>query len=89
MGIVYQTSKNGIKYAYENEAYWDKEKQQSRSRRKLVGRVDPETGEIVPTRSYKKKAKEQEVSKKPGPAPITEYRRCFTAPAISLTRSAR
>ena len=51
--IVY-LERNGKKYAYTNEAYWDKEKQQSRSRRKLIGHVDPETGEIVPNRSYKK-----------------------------------
>ena len=50
MGIVYQTDKrSGITYAYENKAYWDKEKKQSRSKRTLIGRVDPETGEIVPT----------------------------------------
>ena len=50
MGIVYQTDKrSGITYAYENKAYWDKEKKQSRSKRSLIGRVDPKTGEIVPT----------------------------------------
>ena len=50
MGIVYQTDKrSGITYAYENKAYWDKEKKQSRSKRTLIGRVDPETGKIVPT----------------------------------------
>lgn len=79
MGIVYQTNKKtGIKYAYENEAYWDKEKQQSRARRKLIGRVDPDTGEIVPTRPYKKGNKTDQVpTVKPGPAPISEYHRCF------------
>lgn len=46
--IVYQTNKKtGIKYAYESVSYWDKEKGQPRSRRKYLGRVDPETGEIV------------------------------------------
>lgn len=50
MGIVYQTDKrSGITYAYENKAYWDKEKKQSRSKRTLIGRVDPETKEIIPT----------------------------------------
>ena len=47
--IVYQTDrKTGIKYAYESTSYWDKEKKQPRSRRKYIGKVDPETGEIVP-----------------------------------------
>lgn len=50
MSIVYQTDKrSGITYAYESKAYWDKKKQQSRSKRTLIGRVDPETGEIKPT----------------------------------------
>ena len=49
--IVFQTNKDtGITYAYESVSYWDKEKQQSRARRKLIGKVDQETGKIVPTR---------------------------------------
>ena len=56
MGIVYHTNKKtGITYAYENKAYWDKEKRQSRSMRKLIGKVDPATGKIVPTRPYKRR----------------------------------
>ena len=47
--IVYQTDKKtGIKYAYESTSYWDKEKKQPRSKRKYLGKVDPETGEIIP-----------------------------------------
>ena len=42
-------------YAYESESYWDKEKRQSRSKRKLIGIVDPETGEIKPTTKKKRK----------------------------------
>ena len=50
MGIIYQRDKRvGITYVYENESYWDKEKQQPRSRRKLIGRLDETSGEIVPT----------------------------------------
>ena len=48
--IVYQTDKKtGAKYAYESFSFWDKEKKQSRSKRTLIGRVDPETGKIIPT----------------------------------------
>ncbi len=50
----------GVTYVYESESYWDKEKKQPRSRRKLIGKIDEEIGEIVPTggrgRSKKKKA---------------------------------
>jgi hypothetical protein len=50
MGVIYQTDKRvGITYAYENESYWDKALKQPRSRRKLIGRLDEKTGEIVPT----------------------------------------
>ena len=50
MGIIYQKDKRtGITYAYESTAVWDKEKKQSRAKRHLIGRVDPETNEIVPT----------------------------------------
>ena len=57
MGIIYQEDKRaGITYAYENKAYWDKEKKQSRAKRELIGRVDPITGEIIPTNGLRKKA---------------------------------
>ncbi len=50
--IVYQIDKKtGVKYAYESVSYWDKEKKQPRSRRRYLGKVDPETGEIIPSRS--------------------------------------
>lgn len=57
MGIVYQLDKrSGITYAYESRAWWDKEKKQSRSKRRLIGRLDDETGEIVPTDGRVRKA---------------------------------
>jgi hypothetical protein len=50
MGIIYQHDKRtGNTYAYESHAYWDKEKKMSRAKRTLIGRVDKQTGEIVPT----------------------------------------
>jgi len=50
MSIIHQKDKrSGITYAYENTAYWDKEKKVSRSKRMLIGRVDKETGEIIAT----------------------------------------
>ena len=60
MGIVYQKDKrSGITYAYESKAWWDKEKKQSRAKRRLIGRVDPGTGEIVPTDGRVRKARER------------------------------
>ena len=50
MGIIYQTDKrSGITYAYENQSFWDPELKRSKSKRKLIGRVDPDTKEIIPT----------------------------------------
>ena len=79
MGIVYQTNqKTGITYAYQSEAYWDKEKQQSRAKRKLLGKIDPVSGEIIPTREYKKKNQSViDLPVKPGPVAMTKYQRSF------------
>ena len=79
MGLIYQKNKKtGITYVYKNEPYWDKEKQQSRAKRTLIGKLDPDTGEIVPTRPYKKKQqKEWSPPKNPGPTPMTKVRRSF------------
>ena len=49
--IVYQVDKKtGAKYAFESVSYWDKEKKQPRSKRRYLGKVDPETGNIIPSR---------------------------------------
>ena len=45
-------------YVYESTSYWDAEKKQSRSKRKLLGKLDPETGEIIPTGNRGRKKKE-------------------------------
>lgn len=56
MSIVKHTDKrSGITYVYESESYWDKEKKQPRSKRTLIGKIDEQTGEIVPTGKSGKK----------------------------------
>ena len=51
--------RTGVTYVYESESYWDKEKKQPRSKRKLIGKIDEQTGEIVPTGGTKgRKSKE-------------------------------
>ena len=49
----------GITYVYESESYWDKEKKQPRSKRKLIGKIDEQTGEVVPTGGRKSRKKEE------------------------------
>ena len=47
--IVYQVNKKtNTKYAYRSESYRDPVTKQPRSRRTYLGRVDPETNEIIP-----------------------------------------
>jgi len=70
--------KTGVTYVYESTAYWDKEKQQARSHRKCIGKLDPETGEFIPSKKYHIE-KELEALKKrpPGPVPVAKYTRLF------------
>lgn len=81
MAIVTQTDKrSGITYAYETEYYWDKTKKQSRSKRICVGKVDPISGEIVPTRGRAKKGEPKTLSPSPGqtgPKPFTESKHLY------------
>lgn len=50
MGIVKQYHKDtDTTYVYESESYYDPEKKQSRSKRRVIGKIDKETGEIIPT----------------------------------------
>jgi len=70
VAIVYQKNKkSGVTYVYKSTSYWDKEKKQSRARRKCIGKLDPETKKIVPTCRKKQRALLKET--KPGPTPIT------------------
>ena len=45
---VHNKARN-VTYVYESVSYWDKELKQPRSHRKLIGRIDPATGDVVPT----------------------------------------
>lgn len=63
MAIIHQHDKrSGITYAYDSRSYWDKEKKMTRAKRTLIGRVDPDTGQITPTdgRGRKDKIKKEE-----------------------------
>lgn len=63
MAIITQYHKDtDTTYAYESISYWDAEKQQSRSKRKCIGKVDPLTGEIVPTGKRGRKRKDPDCS---------------------------
>lgn len=76
MSLVYLKNKrNGVTYVYESTGYWDKEKKQARNNRVCIGKLDPETNKIVPSKRLltadKPKAARQ------GPVPSSECRRSF------------
>lgn len=66
MAIIKQYDKrSGITYVYDSKSFYDKEKKCSRAKRTLIGRLDPETGEIVPTDGRNKGAKSKTVIPSP------------------------
>lgn len=66
MAIIKQHDKRtGITYVYESVAQWDPEKKMSRAKRKLIGKLDPQTGEIVPTDGRNRKKKTEDSEKEP------------------------
>ncbi len=80
MSMVKQLDKrSGITYVYESVSYWDKEKKQPRSKRTLIGRLDPTTGEIVPTdgRGKRRAQKEADQIIQKGPVPVAKTDRLF------------
>ena len=83
MAIIKQRDKrSGITYVYESVSYWDKEKKQPRSKRTLIGRLDPDTGDVVPTdgRGKRRSQKNLDNPAKIGPDPVLQTERhCFGA----------
>ncbi len=48
--VNHVNKKTGVTYVYESESYWDKELKQSRNRQVCVGKLDPVSGDLVPSR---------------------------------------
>ncbi len=48
--VNHVNKKTGVTYVYESESYWDKELKQSRNRQVCVGKLDPVSGDFVPSR---------------------------------------
>jgi len=66
--VKMHNKKTGVTYVYESRSYWDKEKKQPRNERKLIGKLDPITGEIIPT-----KQKSNSLANKSTNIPDNEY----------------
>lgn len=54
MSITKVRSKSGQIYLYESTPQWVPELKQSRPKKKYLGRLDPETGELIPAKSARK-----------------------------------
>lgn len=67
--LVYVKNPNGTTYVYENESYWDKASKTTRHKRKCIGKLKPETGEIIPTR--KKSTAKSEAKRQAGQCTVT------------------
>lgn len=61
MSIVKSYSKaNDTTYVYEQDMKWNPQTKRPEGTRKLIGKIDPATGEIVPTGKRGRKKKEPE-----------------------------
>lgn len=70
--IKHKDKRTGVTYVYESESYWDKEKKQPRSKRTLIGKVNEETGEIIPTGKVGRKKTGSEEASPSEVNPISE-----------------
>jgi hypothetical protein len=52
---------NGAAYVYSVESYWDKEKKAPRNKQICLGRLNEETGEIIPSKRMARKEKSADV----------------------------
>lgn len=63
MAIIKQYHKDtDTTYVYESISYWDPEKKQSRSKRRVIGKLDPITGEVIPTGKRGRPRKQKDAS---------------------------
>ena len=51
--------KTGIYYVYETEYVWDESKQKKVQHRRCIGKIDPETGEVIPNEKRGGRKKQQ------------------------------
>ncbi|RLB68851.1 MAG: hypothetical protein DRH03_09265 [Deltaproteobacteria bacterium] len=52
----HRNKKTGAVYVYSVESYWDKEKKAPRNKQVCIGKLDQETGEVIPSKRRHKVA---------------------------------
>lgn len=80
----HRNKKTGAVYVYSVESYWDKEKKAPRNKQVCLGRLDPETGEVVPSKRKRK------ISERAAAAPGVTVTSRVAGPSLvldALTRS--
>ena len=82
-GTTIHTKPNGTRYLYAVESYWDKELKQGRNKQVCLGRIDEETGEVIP--SERKKRTVQRAVAAPG---VTASTKVY-GPYLLLTKLAK
>ncbi|MDI9468797.1 MAG: transposase [Bacillota bacterium] len=56
--LNYLRRPNGTTYVYEVlDRYWDKEKKQARTRQRCIGKLDPQTGDFIPSKRFSQQQK--------------------------------
>jgi transposase len=48
--VIHLNKKTGVSYVYEYTSYWDKEKKQGRNKQVCIGKIDPASGEVIPSK---------------------------------------
>jgi transposase len=48
--VIHLNKATGVSYVYEYVSYWDKEKKQGRNKQVCIGKLDPATGELIPSK---------------------------------------
>ena len=74
---------NGTAYLYAVESYWDKEKKQPRNKQVCLGRLNEETGEVIPSK------RKQRTEKRAAAAPDIKASTKVYGPHLLLTKLAK
>ena len=75
--VKHLNKNTGVTYVYESVSYWDKKKQQARNKKVCIGKLDPSSGKLIPS---KRLAPEQAAVRDPSVTASTE----IVGPSIIL-----
>jgi hypothetical protein len=82
-GTTVHRKSNGAAYLYAVESYWDKDKKQARNKQVCLGRIDDETGEVMPS------GRKQRTVKRAAVAPGVTASAKICGPYLLLTKLAK